>query len=169
LIELRCADADMDLDFSNLVLPYKLDDLDHATIDERNRVGFFRILSNASDGNPSSALRLWMRSIVKAPDGKIIVRLPNIKQTQALESLDLTTLLVLRSITQCGMAAQDDIVKILYLPENEVAGAIRYLVNQEWIESENGFYYLNWDWFRPITRVLSRKNLLTYKPSGGQV
>ena len=77
--------------------------------------------------------------------------------------VNLSVLLVLRVIIQSGMAEQKDIIQSLKLPEAEVANAIRYATRCDWIEDLNGFYRITWKWFRPITRVLARQNLLVRK------
>jgi hypothetical protein len=167
LIDLRCTEADISPDFGDLVLPRQLDEIDYETIDERNRLGFNRILWNAADGNPAVALQIWVDSLSVSPDGKIIVNIPRFPEIRELEGLNITTLLVLRVITQSGLATQDDILESLRLPIAEVAGAVRFSMQRGWIEEINGRYRLTWKWFRGITRVLSRQNLLPRKSLRG--
>jgi hypothetical protein len=167
LIDLRCTEADISPDFGDLVLPRQLDEIDYETIDERNRLAFNRILWNAADGNPAVALQIWVDSLSVSPDGKIIVNIPRFPEIRELEGLNITTLLVLRVITQSGLATQDDILESLRLPIAEVAGAVRFSMQRGWIEEINGRYRLTWKWFRGITRVLSRQNLLPRKSLRG--
>jgi hypothetical protein len=163
LVELRCNTVGIKPDFNHLVLPRQFDDIDHDSITAQNQVGFYRMLWNAADGNPAVALRMWTESIEVTPEGKYVVCLPVMPTLKNLEKVNLSVLLVLRVITQSGMAEQKDIIQSLKLPEAEVANAIRYAAKCDWIEDRNGFYRITWRWFRPITRVLARHNLLVRK------
>ena len=86
LIELRTAHAGMEPDFSELVLPRQFEDDEHETVEERNRFGFFRILWNASDGNPVASLHLWADALRIADDGTVRVALPQLPETGELDS-----------------------------------------------------------------------------------
>ncbi|MBW2635268.1 MAG: AAA family ATPase, partial [Deltaproteobacteria bacterium] len=78
LIEIRSSQAGFEPDFSELILPRQFDDIDYETEEERNRFGFYRILWNASDGNPMVSLHLWADSLRIAPDNQVLVSLPNL-------------------------------------------------------------------------------------------
>jgi hypothetical protein len=169
LIEMRCTEADISPDFGNLVLPRQLDEGDYETHEERNRRGFSRILWNAAEGNPEVALQLWVDSLSVLPDGKIIVNIPRLPETGELEGVNIKVLLVLRVITQSGLATQDDIIESLRLPTGDVVNAVRFSMQRGWIEEINGRYRLTWKWFRSITLVLSRQNLLPRKSIGGLI
>lgn len=169
LIDLRCTEAGISPDFGNLVLPRQLDEVDYETHEERNRRGFSRILWNAAEGNPAVALQIWVDSLSVSPDGKIIVNIPRLPDTRELEGVNITVLLVLRVITQSGLAAQDDIIESLRLPMADVLRAVRFSMQRGWIEEINGRYRLTWKWFRSITLVLSRQNLLPRKSIGGLI
>jgi hypothetical protein len=169
LIDLRCTEVDISPDFGNLVLPRQLDEVDYDTHEERNRRGFSRILWNAAEGNPEVALQLWVDSLSVSPDGKIIVNIPRLPETGELEGLNITVLLVLRVITQSGLATQDDIIESLRFPMGDVVRAVRFSMQHGWIEEINGRYRLTWKWFRSITLVLSRQNLLPRTSIGGLI
>lgn len=167
LIEKRSAHAGIQPDFGELTLPRQFEDMDYETVEERNRFGFYRILWNASDGNPAVALQLWADSLQVAPDGRIIVSLPQLPSTDELESVHITILLMLRVIAQSGYANLEEITQSLKLPETEVTIALRFAMGREWVEIENGSYRLTWSWFRSITRVLARQNMLVRRTLGG--
>ena len=163
LIELRSAHADIEPDFGELILPRQFESIDYDTVEDRNRFGFYRILWNASDGNPMVSLQLWADSLRIAPDGRILVSLPQLPATSELEKVNMSLLLVLRVIAQSEMANQEEIADSLRFSATEVAGALNLAITHEWVEQVNGRYHLTGKWFRSITRVLARKNLLVRK------
>jgi hypothetical protein len=167
LIELRSAHAGIEPDFGELILPRQFEDIDYDTVEERNRFGFYRILWNASDGNPMVSLQLWADSLRIAPDGRIQVSLPQLPATSELEKVNMTVLLTLRVIAQSEMASQEEITDSLRFKTKEVAGALNMATTNGWIKPVNGRYRLTWKWFRSITRVLARKNLLVRTTLGG--
>jgi len=160
LIELRTAHAGIEPNFEELALPSQFEGDEHQTLEDRNRFGFFRILWNASDGNPVASLHLWTDALRVAADGSIKVTLPQLPDAGELDKAGMTILLILRVIAQSGMASLEQIVDSLKLPENEVAGALNLAHNHQWVEKENDHYRLAWKWFRSIMRILSRQNLL---------
>ncbi|MBT8355913.1 MAG: hypothetical protein KJO60_15415, partial [Desulfofustis sp.] len=160
LIEHRCHHAGIEPDFSELILPRHFEDSSFDTLEDQNRNGFFRILWNASDGNPVVALQLWMECIRVAEDGTILVSLPKLPSTVDFEDASITVLLILRVIAQSGYASQQEIIDSLRFPGPDVAGALHLAESNEWIEYVDGRYRLSWKWFRTVTRVLARQNLL---------
>ena len=167
LIELRSAQAGIEPDFGNLILPRQFDDIDYDTVEDRNRFGFYRILWNASDGNPMVSLQLWADSLRMASGGRILVSLPQLPATSELEKVDMTVLLILRVIAQSELASQEEIVDSLRFPAKEVTGGLHLAISRGWVEAINDRYCLTWKWFRSITRVLARKNLLVRTTLGG--
>jgi len=167
LIELRSIHAGIEPDFAELILPRQFEDIDYDTVEERNRFGFYRILWNTSDGNPMVSLQLWADSLRIAPDGRIQVSLPQLPATSELEKVNMTVLLILRVIAQSEMASQEEITDSLRFKTREVTGALNMATTNGWIRPVNGRYRLTWKWFRSITRVLARKNLLVRATLGG--
>jgi hypothetical protein len=167
LIEHRVAKAGIDIDYSRLVLPRQYDDIYFETPEERNRAGYYRVLWSVSDGNPVIALRLWVESLYVAADNNLVVRIPQLLSTKKLERLSINGLLVMRAIAQMGMAAQRDIIESLKLSETEIANALRFSINNGWIEETNGYYHITWKWYLGIRRVLARQNLLSRQTLGG--
>jgi hypothetical protein len=160
MIELRSSHIGINPDFGDLDLPRQFEDMDFETEEDRNRFGFFRILWNASDGNPMVSLQLWADSLRMHTDGRILVSIPQLPTISELDSVDMNMLLILRVVAQSEWTTREEIVNSLQLPVNEVAGALRLATSRGWLESENGRFRLTWKWFRSITRVLARKNLL---------
>ncbi len=167
LIEMRSSQAGFEPDFSELILPSQFDDIDYDTVEDRNRFGFYRILWNASDGNPMVSLHLWADSLRIAPDNRILVSLPQLPATSELEKVSMTMLLSLRVIAQSESANQEEIVESLRLPTAEISGALRLAETRRWIKSIDGRYRITWKWFRSITQVLARNNMLVRTTPGG--
>ena len=69
-------------------------------------------------------------------------------------------MLVLRCIAQSDLIAEPDIVDNLRLPSGAVGSAMHYCASRGWIESQDGHYRITMQWFKTITRVLARQNLL---------
>jgi hypothetical protein len=166
LIEKRSAHAGIRPDFGELDLPRQLEDMDFETVEERNRFGYYRILWNASDGNPVVALQLWIESLSVDSDGRIIVSLPKLPSTNELEKAHINVLLLLRVIAQSGYASQEEIIDSLRFKDEEVISALAFAQAREWVARDQGRYYLTWKWFRSITRVLARQNLLVRRTIG---
>jgi hypothetical protein len=161
LIELRSMKAGIEADFSEIEMPYQYDEADYDSPDERIRSGFYRILWNASAGNPSVALRLWSDSLAETPEGRVVVQiLPQIFAGDQMEHASLSILLMLRVIVQSGMTTAEDVVESLQLPSNVIENGIRFALLHGWIEETDGYYQVTWRWFRTINRVLTRQNLL---------
>jgi hypothetical protein len=162
LIEARCRWAGIEPDFSEIDIPHQYDDVDYESLDERTRAGFYRILSNASAGNPSVALRLWGDSLAVTDDGRILVQvLPQVFGGDQLEKANLSVLLILRVIIQSEMTTSEDIAESLQLGSSVIDNGIRFATLRGWIEETDGYYQITCRWFRPINRVLTRQNLLS--------
>ena len=76
------------------------------------------------------------------------------------DNADLNILLILRVVAQSEWTTREEIVNSLQIPATDVTGALRLATARGWLESEDGRFRLTWQWFRSITRVLARKNLL---------
>jgi len=160
LITKRTAAAGVDPDFDQLVLPRQLDEMVYEVEGDRKRAGYSRILWDSSDGNPAVALRLWCESLTVDDAGKVVVQLFPQRDTSELEGLNLTARFVLRSIVQMEYAEPEVIVDALRLPLADIRAAIRFALVRGYIEEQDGRLHIAWPWFRSITRMLARQNLL---------
>jgi len=160
LITKRTAAAEIDPDFDQLVLPRQLDEMVYEVEGDRKRAGFSRILWDSSDGNPAVALRLWCESLTVDDAGKVVVQLFPQRDTSELEGLNLTSRFVLRSIVQMEYAEPEVIVDALRLPPGDIRAAIRFALVRGYIEEQDGRLHIAWPWYRSITRMLARQNLL---------
>jgi len=167
LIDLRCREAGIAPDYGELMLPQQMETADFETTSEYNRAGFLRLVWHAAGGNPAVALRLWADSLAVVDDDRIVVRFIEQNKTNELEGLSLAGLLVLRVIAQVDRAAVDDIVESLRFKRSEVGNAISVALRKGWIEKSDDRYRISWNWYRPITTVLTRRNLLSRPTKGG--
>jgi len=160
LFDARCEAAGIEPDYRRLVFPRQFDDGERNTLEERNRAGFQRILWDMSGGNPEVAMQLFVKSLRGLPNGRFVMRMPQPAPVTAVNDARLTTLLVLRVIAQCDLATIDDITASLRVTRPMAMSSIRYALQRGWIEEQNGRYRISWDWFRTVTTVLVRRNLL---------
>lgn len=161
LIKSSCKTADIEPDFSRVVIPRQYDNSNFDDPQERTFSGFVRMLHGASMGNPKVAMGLWIKSLYLSKDEKVIVQVPEMPSSDDLDKSSLTLLLVLRVICQTEIISYDDIVNSLQLEPGVATAALRMALYNHWVEAlEDDYYQLNWYWRRVITRVLVRKNLM---------
>ncbi len=160
LIELRTAALGLEPDYSRFFLPPYLDEPAAQKEEDRQKLGFFRILWAASDGNVEVALRLYIRSLLVREDGSVLARTPPQLDLEQLEASSIDTLLVLRVIAQSGYATAAQVAETLVTPLPQVESLFTIMRWRGWIEEVDGHFRITWRWFRPITRVLSRQNLI---------
>ena len=158
-LEDRCTAAGLDIDFSQARVPSQyLDATEDPVI--RNRKGIFTMSARLSGGNPSIALRLFARSVHQDSERRLFGVLPVNRDSRQLEAASLHIMLVLRVIAQAESISHEHIVANLRYPVSVVNNALQYSIENQWVEERNGLYSLSLGWFRTVTRVLSRQNLL---------
>jgi len=160
LLDQRNEEAAIDADFGETQVPREYMETALETAAARNKAGIYRMIWTRSAGNPSIALRMWADCLRPDDDGRLVVRAPAPLKIRDLERAAPNVLLVLRSIAQSELIAEQDIGDNLRLPQGAVSSAMHYAVLRGWIEETDGRYRLSWTWFRSITRVLARQNLL---------
>ncbi|MDN3652062.1 ATP-binding protein [Thalassotalea ponticola] len=159
LLDLRCQQLNIDVDYNSLVIPRQLVDIEDEAIDKRNKFGIYRIIWGYAEGNPAIACRTLAKSICNDND-KYIARLPIYPESKVLEGLDINALLVLRSICQFGRCKTNDIVNNLRLHGLVVNSALTATLAQGILERVEGRYQISWLWFRTVSKYLARQNLL---------
>lgn len=159
LVGIRTAEADLTPDFRRLAIPGQLVDAGHETREERNRFGVFRVLWDGSEGNPAVAMHLWADALGVTENGRAVVQLPKLPDASELDGLNLTVLLTLRLLVRSELARADDIVDSLQVSPAQVVDALRFALQKGFIEVDGGRHTISWDWFRAITRKLTRQNL----------
>lgn len=159
LVGIRTEEAGLTPDFRRLAIPGQLVDAGHETREDRNRFGAYRVLWDSSEGNPAVAMHLWADALGVAANGRAVVQLPKLPDASELDGLSLTVLLTLRLLVRSELARVDDIVESLQMSRAQVIDALRFALQQGFIEEDGGRHTISWDWFRAITRKLTRQNL----------
>lgn len=160
LFEQRCKEAEINIDFGQLIIPRQLADIEDDSIESRNKSGIYRIIWGYADGNPAIACRTFANSIIYT-EGKLVAKLPAYPDNKIIENYDINSLLVLRVLCQFGRCSVNDIVKNLRLHGLVVNSALAACVAQGIVEQINGRYQITWLWFRAVSKYLARQNLLT--------
>ncbi|NMP15256.1 hypothetical protein [Thalassotalea sp. Y01] len=159
LFDRRCKEANIEVDYSQLIIPRQLVDVEDETIEGRNKSGIYRIIWGYAEGNPAIACRTLAASI-NVEYGGYLAQLPAYPDNKIIESFDINTLLVLRTICQFGRCNTNDIVNNLRLHGLIVNSALSASVAQDILEQVSGRYQITWLWFRPVSKYLARQNLL---------
>lgn len=148
------------LSFDGLVLPRQWEK-DELSEEQRARNGFYRILWDYSDGNPTVALRFFRRSLFKNSEtNNVQVRLFKIPSSEGLEKMPKPMLAVLRSIVQLEVASPEELTDCTRLSINEVISTLRYFQSRGYIEWSGDQSRVSDLWFRNITNILHRQHLL---------
>lgn len=127
----------------------------------RNEVGYYRLLWDYSNGNPSLALHAFRESLYVAPDGHVVVRLFKEPEADELEELPLSLLFVLRAVIQLELARPDEIEAATQLPLPDIEDALRFCVARGYLDKHDGGVRMSLSWYRTATRVLQRQHLLS--------
>ncbi|MGK0498580.1 MAG: hypothetical protein ACJAYG_000211 [Oceanicoccus sp.] len=159
-IENSCKTAEITPDFSNVRVPRQYMDTAEDIIEERNQAGIYAMISSLSRGNPSIAIRLFADCLQRNDKAGYDVTLPANLDAQTLENASITMLLILRVIAQSELITLEDIIDNLRFDPPVIKTNLHFAVMAGWVEHRNGLYRITWPWFRTITRILSRKNLL---------
>ncbi|PKF63122.1 AAA family ATPase [Psychromonas sp. psych-6C06] len=148
------------LSFDGLALPRQWEK-DELSEDQRACHGFYRILWDYSDGNPTVALRFFRRSLFKNSETNTVqVRLFQIPSSEGLEKMPKPMLAVLRSIVQLEVASPEELTDCTRLSINEVISTLRYFQSRGYIEWSGEKLRVSDLWFRNITNILHRQHLL---------
>ena len=156
----RCRKAQIEPDYRRLVFPRQFDDAERATLEERNRSAFRRVLWELSDGNPEVAIRLFADSLRELPSGKLIVRLPQPAALNKIAAANQTTMLILKVLVQTEMATIDDLQKSIRAPRGSVTNSIVHCLQEGWVEAVYDHYQIKWSAYRTVKRVLVRQGLI---------
>lgn len=126
----------------------------------RTQRGFFRMLWDFSGGNPAVALHFWQTSLRQRPDGVVQVLLFDAPASEEVERMPLQVMFVLRALVQMERATAEALATATREPLHEVRDVLRFGTEAGWLVQDQGTYRLSWQWYRTITRVLSRQHLL---------
>jgi hypothetical protein len=128
--------------------------------EDRTQRGFHRMLWDFSGGNPAVALHFWRMSLRRGPDHAVQVALFDAPKAAAVEAMPLDALFVLRALIQMEQARAETLAEATRLPLHQVRDVLRFGADAGWLAQDDQVYRLTWQWYRTITRVLSRQHLL---------
>jgi hypothetical protein len=160
LIVRRCEEAGIKVDFTRVRVPSEYLDGDASTLEERNRIGVTLMCAVLAGGNPSIAMRLFVRCLRADDAGRLFATLPANLDAGQLDGASLHLLLLLRVVAQAERITEAQLHDNLRYPVGVIQNALQLAITREWIVEDEGHYSLSWQWFRTITRVLARHNLL---------
>ncbi|WP_299803557.1 AAA family ATPase [uncultured Shewanella sp.] len=148
------------LSFEGLKLPKQWDEQDLSE-QQRAEQGFYRILWDYSDGNPTVALRFFRMSLNKdKTSGKVFVRIFTAPDAKELENMPKPMLAVLRAIVQLEVASAEELSDCTQLGFSEVLNTLRYFQNRGFVELVDDKARISAHWFRYITNTLHNQHLL---------
>ncbi len=160
LIDGRCRQAGIEPDYRGLSFPRQYDENERATLLERNRSGYRRVLWELSSGNPEVAIRLFAKSLRVQRGGRVVVRLPQPASSTEMAAANLTTLLVLKVLMQTGVATIEDLRKSIRERTEVLQGVLTACLQNGWIEEEDERYEIAWSAYRRVKAVLIRRGLI---------
>lgn len=165
LVTERCKAAKISPNFEHLLekLPKDADEIDVEEALSRTSASFYRLLWDYAQGNPGVALHAWRTSLGVDAKGEVWVKLFQAPDSRDLDRLSDNVAFVLRAIVQLEPASLDDVRRATMLSTRRVGDAVRYALARGYVHEEDGRYGVTWAWFRPITRFLQRRHLLTPK------
>jgi hypothetical protein len=161
LYQTRCKKAQIKPDFRRLVFPRQFDDGERASLEERNRAAYRRVLWELSDGNPEVAIRLFADSLRELPSGQLIVRLPQPAALNKIATANQTTLLILKVLLETEMATIEDLEQGIRAPRSSVTNSIAHCIQEGWVETVYDHYQIKWGAYRAVKRVLVRQGLIS--------
>ena len=148
------------LSFAGLKLPKQWDEQELSE-QQRAEQGFYRILWDYSDGNPTVALRFFRMSLHKdKTNGNVFVRIFSAPDAKELETMPKAMLAVLRAIVQLEVASAEELSACTQLGFSEVINTLRYFQNRGFVEMLDDKARISDHWFRYITNTLHNQHLL---------
>ncbi len=165
LLKSRSQQTHVNPDFSALVgtLPPDADEIDRQEALTRTSTGYHRLIWDYASGNPGIALHTWRRSLAQNPDGNVVVCIFRVPDVRELEALPDPPVFVLRAVVQLEYASVADLTEATRLSRATVDTALRFACMRGYVEQRGDRYWITWAWFRPITRFLERRHLLSKK------
>ena len=135
---------------------------DRLRILERTERAYWRLLAEASQGNPTVAARLWVEGLRATETANILdVSVPRAHDSQDLENLADSELFILTAIILHEDLDAPSLSQVLNLPEPTVRAACRGLEQLTLItETVSGRYKVRLNWLPAVERHLRRRSFL---------
>jgi hypothetical protein len=163
LLGRRCKEAGVQPRFEAVAadLPEEADEFDVQEAVERTAGAYYRLIWDYSGGNPGIALHAWRLCLGLLPNGEVTVKVFDAPDASELEALPDSAVFVLRAVVQLEHASLADVRDVTMLRPTEVEDALRYGLARGYLVLKGDHYEMTWAWFRPITRFLRRRYLLS--------
>ena len=160
-IESKCRTVGIEFDVSDFRVPRHLELGRGKEGGDRRRRGFYRLLWHASEGNPASAVEVFVLSLRTGRGRELFVREIREPPVEDLEQQSLKTLLILKFIIQCEYATAEEISRGLGFSRTLVDVALASATANQWIIRTDDRYRVSLRWFRTLTAYLKRRNLIS--------
>lgn len=132
---------------------------------DRTAEAFFRLLAEASGGNPGVAVPLWARSLSPSTPGAqdsdtLRVRLPEVISNPQLPPLSDPALLTLAAVRVHGGLTVSEIVQVNNMEADLVQSTVQVLDNLGLLRRVGGRFRIDMAWLTAITRLLRRRHFV---------
>ncbi len=162
LLVARTAAAGFGVDFGALgaVGPFGSDpDEDR----ERSIAAFFRLLAEASGGNPAIASLMWTRCLVPAEEDTLRVRMHQCLSMGGLDDLSEDELHVLNGLRTHDRLSGDELVRVTNLDPGRIRTTLQRLEQRELLwHARDGRLGLDNLYLPAVTRTLRRRHFLQW-------
>jgi hypothetical protein len=151
LLKTRSAQAGIEPVFDGLLPELPID----ADVFERNEalataaLSYYRLIWDYAAGNPGVALHVWSDSLGVAEDGRIHVTPFRAPEATHFDRLPDSAVFVMRAVLQLERARPEDVAKATRVALADVHNALRYGVQNGYLEIEAGRHAVSWNWYRP--------------------
>lgn len=154
--------ADRQVDFSSLVRPNPLGG--DPTVDQERAVDlFYRLLSEASEGNPTVALHLFSQCLEPIDEATVRVHMSAALNTPLLEGLSDAALFVLVALRIQDDLDEQEIVSVTNLPHSTVRATVRDLLGRGLLVRAGERVRVPIPHFPAVNRTLRRRHLLHFE------
>lgn len=130
---------------------------------ERATVAFFRVLGEASLGNPAVAMRLWAESLKVTEEGVVQVRMGKALREDLAEGLGEPELFLLSAIRMQDGLNEAELGSVNNMNAAAVRSSLQVLRGRGLLERGGGRLQVNLRQQARITRTLWRRNLLDWR------
>ncbi len=128
---------------------------------ERSINAFYRLLAEASDGNPRVAMRLFA-ACLEPGDKAGVARVQTRKalRTEVASELSVDAMFTLTAVRQEDAMTLREIAEVTNLPVHTVRNTVRDLVSRGLVEAAGDLLYIPIEALPLVTRTLRRRHLL---------
>lgn len=158
LTERRCQCAKLTLDYTSLMRSNLLG-ADPRVEQERAIDTFYRLLAEASEGNPRVAMHLFADCLEPTENGAAVHRRRAL-QTDVVDELGVNAMFALVALRQQDAMELREIVDVTNLPESTLRNTLRDLQSRGLVEASNSTLYIPIHLLPLVTRTLRRRHLL---------